>query len=82
MVGGDGKLSCVINDVSETGARIATESPDQLPDEFILRLTVEGMPRRLCKVVWRSETHAGVSFVPPPRRRKITEMGVAVEPGM
>jgi hypothetical protein len=79
-IGGDGPLDCLIKDVSETGARVATDSPDQLPDEFILRLTKDGATRRLCKVVWRTEREAGVSFVKPPRKRKITEMGVAAQP--
>ena len=79
-VGGGGPLACIIKDVSETGARVATCTPDQLPDEFILRLTKDGATRRLCKVVWRTEREAGVSFVQPPRKRKITEMGVALQP--
>jgi PilZ domain len=79
-IGGSGPLECIVKDVSETGARVATDSPDQLPEEFILRLTKDGATRRLCKVVWRSKWEAGVSFVQPPRGRKITEMGVAVEP--
>jgi PilZ domain-containing protein len=79
-MGGEGPLDCTIRDVSETGARVATLQPDQLPDEFILRLAKDGLPRRLCKVVWRTETEAGVSFVKPPRQVKITEMGVAVQP--
>jgi hypothetical protein len=79
-IGGDGALDCTIKDVSETGARVAADSPDRLPDEFILRLTKDGATRRLCKVVWRTEREAGVSFVQPPRKRKITEMGVALQP--
>ena len=79
-VGGDGTLDCIIEDVSETGARVATSAPDQLPDEFILRLTKDGARRRLCRVVWRTEREAGVSFMQPPRKRKITEMGVALQP--
>ncbi len=79
-VGGEGHIRCIIKDVSETGARVTTHSPDQLPDEFILCLTSGGALRRLCKVVWRSETEAGVRFVRPPRRQTITEMGVAVQP--
>jgi hypothetical protein len=79
-IGGNGPLDCIVKDVSETGARVATDSPELLPDEFVLWLTKDGATRRLCKVVWRSEWEAGVSFVRPPRGRKITEMGVAVEP--
>jgi hypothetical protein len=79
-IGGAGPLDCLIKDVSETGARVATHSPNQLPDEFILRLTKDGATRRLCKVVWRTEREAGVRFVRPPRKRKITEMGVALQP--
>jgi hypothetical protein len=79
-VGGDGTLDCLIKDVSETGARVATNAPDQLPEEFILRLTKDGRARRLCRVMWRTETEAGVRFVKPPREMKITEMGLAVQP--
>ena len=79
-IGGDGQISCIIKDVSETGARVATHSTDQLPDAFVLCLTVDGSRRRHCRVVWRSETEAGVSFVQPPAHRTVTEMGVAVEP--
>ena len=79
-IGGDGQLSCIIMDVSETGARVATDSPDQLPDAFILCLTNAGGLRRHCRVIWRSEHEAGVRFVKPPSRRIITEMGVAPEP--
>jgi hypothetical protein len=81
-VGGEGCLPCLVKDVSETGARVATHSPDQLPDRFILRLTNEGALQRVCKVVWRSETEAGVTFVKPPRRREVTEMGVAASPSI
>ena len=79
-IGGDGQISCIIKDVSESGARVATSSPDQLPDAFVLCLTADGLPRRHCRVVWRSETEAGVSFVRPPADREVTEMGVAVQP--
>jgi hypothetical protein len=79
-IGGDGQISCIIKDVSETGARVATHSPDQLPDAFVLCLTADGLPRRHCRVVWRSETEAGVNFVRPPVDREVTEMGVAVQP--
>src|SRR3954467_11897767 len=79
-IGGGGPLHCVIKDVSETGARVATDSPDQLPDEFILRLTKDGATRRLCKRVWRTEREPGLSFLRPPRKHKIPEMGVAAQP--
>jgi hypothetical protein len=81
-IGGEGSVPCVVRDVSDTGARVATHSPDQLPDEFILGLTNAGSLRRLCKVVWRSETEVGVSFVRPPRGKKVTEMGIAVQPAV
>jgi methyl-accepting chemotaxis protein len=79
-VGDEAALDCTIRDVSETGARVATKAPDQVPEQFILRLTKDGATRRLCKVVWRSDREVGVSFVRPPRQVKITEMGVAVDP--
>ena len=79
-IGGDGQIFCIIKDVSESGARVVTSSPDQLPDAFILCLTADGLPRRHCRVVWRSETEAGVSFVQPPVDREVAEMSAAVQP--
>lgn len=54
---------CTVSDVSESGARLKVDKPDQLPEKFYLLLTTSGKTRRLCRVVWRSKKDAGVKFV-------------------
>jgi PilZ domain len=57
-------LSCLIVDMSVTGARIS--APDTaLPNDFTLLLSREGPVRRNCKVVWRRDSTVGVQFVHP-----------------
>jgi hypothetical protein len=53
---GNGSLSsCMISDISETGARLTVGG--KLPDEFTLLL------HRRCRVVRRSDGQIGVKFV-------------------
>lgn len=59
-------LSCTISDISHTGARIALDNDEELPDRFILLLTKGGGARRLCRVVWRAELTLGVEFIGAP----------------
>lgn len=57
-------LSCLIVDMSVTGARIS--APDTaLPNDFTLLLSREGPVRRNCRVIWRSNFTVGVQFVQP-----------------
>ena len=76
---GDGRerLNCVVQNLSNGGARIACADP--LPQEFILRLTPgKGRPRA-CRIVWQRGHEVGVQFtdtVPPevtPKRRPTVE---------
>lgn len=55
--------SCTVTDVSQSGARIKIERPDELPEKFVLLLTTSGKARRHCRVIWRSKKDAGVKFV-------------------
>ena len=56
---------CLVVDLSESGARLFTESP--LPDVFTLVVFGEGARlERDCQVVWRLGGEAGVAFA---RRR-------------
>uniref|UniRef100_UPI0013D789DB PilZ domain-containing protein n=1 Tax=Klebsiella pneumoniae TaxID=573 RepID=UPI0013D789DB len=50
----DGRRSpCLIQDISETGARLRLDDDVALPERFLLRLA-ENRPRnRLCRLVWR-----------------------------
>jgi hypothetical protein len=57
-------LECQVNDVSETGARIAASFPKAAPQEFLLLLKVDLL--RWCRVIWRSDHEIGVEFVEPP----------------
>ena len=69
---GDGSpvRSCAVVDVSQTGARLAVEEAETLPQEFALLLSSDGGTRRWCYVVWRSDLQIGVEFlVGPPKRR-------------
>lgn len=57
--------SCTVADVSETGARIELESPDQLPKEFWLLLSRDGKVRRRCQVVWQAGEQVGARYMVP-----------------
>jgi hypothetical protein len=61
--GGGAKISCVLWDISEGGARIAAAHGNALPDVFGLFLTKDGKSRRFCQVVWRRGSQLGVRFV-------------------
>jgi PilZ domain-containing protein len=61
--GGAAKISCVLWDISEGGARIAAAHGNALPDVFGLFLTKDGKSRRYCQVVWRRGSQLGVRFV-------------------
>ncbi len=66
MVGSDGSAlgSCLMTDISGSGARLKVDGSEALPDQFILLLSHDGELRRTCSVVWRSETAVGVRFFP------------------
>ena len=53
---------CMVADISETGARLDVDAPDELPENLLLLLTGDGRARRKCRVVWRSEHQIGVQF--------------------
>ena len=60
---GDCSIPCLIQDISETGARLALRDVADIPDEFLLRLAENRAPNRHCKVVWQDELSVGVSFI-------------------
>lgn len=55
--------SCLMIDLSATGAHLRVQSPEALPDQFILLLSHDGRLRRECAVAWRSTTSVGVRFL-------------------
>jgi PilZ domain len=54
--------TCMLSDISETGARIDVEGAKELPDRFLLLLSQNGAARRPCQVVWRNSRQLGVKF--------------------
>lgn len=60
------EIPCTLVDVSQTGARLLAREPEQVPDEFLLRLAVGRQALRHCAVVWRDGASIGVRFIIAP----------------
>jgi hypothetical protein len=58
---GRANLTCVVRDLSRTGAAIEVPNPASLPDKFKLILEMESASRP-CVVVWRKARRVGVRF--------------------
>jgi hypothetical protein len=65
MVFGPGARSatCIIIDLSDTGAKLKVLSTQTIPDEFLLLIGGLGAVKRRCHVVWRAHPMLGVQFV-------------------
>ena len=65
MINGDGSVlcSCIMLNVSATGALLKLNPQTALPREFMLVLSRDGQLRRKCSVAWRSENNVGVRFL-------------------
>ena len=68
-------LPCTVRDLSETGARLRTDSAVNAPDTFTLIIELDGFEAD-CKVTWRKSPELAVMFVGPPR--KVTPRRVQV----
>jgi PilZ domain len=55
-------INCDVMNISEGGARIVPKTPEMLPAQFVLFLTLDGSERRTCRVVWRDGFDVGVAF--------------------
>jgi hypothetical protein len=53
---------CTLVDISLSGAKLAIDLADQIPETFNLRLTRYGHPRFACRTVWRTSNTIGVTF--------------------
>lgn len=65
MMGIDGtwQRECIVQDVSDGGAKLAVTSIEGLPlKEFFLVLSPTGLAYRHCKLVWVNGDQIGVSF--------------------
>jgi hypothetical protein len=74
LMGSDGtwRRSCVLLDVSDTGAKIEVEGTlDVLQaKEFFMLLSSTGLAYRRCELVWIDGTTAGVHFVTAKGRKR------------
>ena len=67
LMGVDGtwRRSCVILDISDTGAKLEVEGPVNVLQarEFFLLLSSTGLAFRRCELVWTDGAQVGVRFV-------------------
>lgn len=56
-----GAFSCMVRNLSETGAALDVPSPIGIPDHFTLVIQTESL-RFFCSSVWRRERRIGVEF--------------------
>jgi hypothetical protein len=71
-VDGTWRRSCVLLDVSQTGAKLEIDgSPDVLrAREFFLLLSSTGRAFRRCELVWVDGTQVGVRFTTSDKKKK------------
>ncbi|MHC2579240.1 hypothetical protein ACVI1J_009527 [Bradyrhizobium diazoefficiens] len=74
LMGSDGtwRRSCVLLDVSQTGAKLEVEGTlDVLQaKEFFMLLSSMGLAYRRCELVWIDGTMAGVHFITSDGKKK------------
>jgi PilZ domain len=54
-------LSCTVNQLSATGARLSIAATNPLPDEFDISIPQKNLARH-ARLVWRNGDQAGVDF--------------------
>ena len=54
-------ITCLVRNLSDTGACLGLGEPTEIPDEFNLVFD-SGEPSRMCQVVWRRQNRIGVTF--------------------
>ncbi len=73
LMGVDGtwRRSCILLDVSQTGAKLEIEgSPDVLrAREFFLLLSSTGLAFRRCELVWVDGSQVGVKFMAANKKK-------------
>lgn len=84
LMGSDGtwRRSCVLLDVSQSGAKIEVEGTlDVLQaKEFFLLLSSTGLAYRRCELVWIDGTVAGVHFITADGKKKPASAKAAAAP--
>jgi hypothetical protein len=57
----DGPVSCMVRNISRTGAALDVSSAAGIPEHFTLALPSDGQ-HLPCHVVWRKDRRIGVAF--------------------
>ena len=60
-------MSCVVRDISDTGARLRLTKGQVVPSRFELFIDIDGIEVP-CAVAWRRGDEVGVVFEAPPTR--------------
>lgn len=63
---GDKTYACKLVDLSEAGAGLTFDNPDEIPESFILHLMNRQQISLPCHMVWRDGRHMGVAFFSRP----------------
>ncbi len=61
-IDGSTRWPCIVSDISNLGAKVTGVNPTSVPDEFMLRITRRGPPRK-CRVLWRSQASETIGAV-------------------
>ena len=61
--GGFAARSCVVQDLSSTGAKVTVDDPNTLPGKLRLAFSRDARTGRGCEVVWRRGKTVGIKFV-------------------
>ena len=74
MMGIDGtwRRECIMEDISETGAKLTVEGAVEglQLKEFFLLLSSTGLAYRRCELAWVNGDQIGVSFIRPSEKKK------------
>jgi hypothetical protein len=74
MMGIDGtwRRECIMEDISETGAKLTVEGAVEGLQlrEFFLLLSSTGLAYRRCELTWVNGDQIGVSFIRPSEKKK------------
>lgn len=78
--GDSGSLTeCMLSDVSEGGAKLKLPSQLAVPTNFSLRLTRNGLPARLCQVMWQDGIDIGIKFIKPAPEASSAQAPVTIK---
>ena len=64
---GNPLMTCIVVDISATGAKLKLSRDEQLPTRFLLSLTRDTNVMRACEPAWQLSIIAGVRFCGNPR---------------